>query len=142
MGNYMGKLTDQKIKSIKFEGKPKKISDGGGLHLLVNKSGKYWRHSYRFNKKQKTLAIGVYPTISLKQARKAHQNAKNCLDRGVDPCQAKTARVDLSSGAITFGHILKEWQLLRKKVWASTTAEKRKQVIERDIRDMGVSPSG
>jgi len=129
----MGKLTDQKIKNIKFEGKPKKFSDGEGLHLLVNKSGKYWRYSYRISNKQKTLALGVYPTVSLKEARKTHQNAKDHLGRGVDPGRAKIEQESLPENVRTFGSVLKEWQLLREKVWASATTEKRRQVIERDI---------
>lgn len=129
----MGKLTDTKIKNFKFAGKPKKYSDGGGLHLLVNATGKYWRYSYRFDKKQKTLAIGVYPSVSLKLARKAHMNARELLEKKVDPRLMKKARGTYAGDVITFGKILKEWQALREKTWAPATIEKRKQVIERDI---------
>ncbi len=54
-------LTDTACKNAKpkMDGKPAKLSDEKGLHLLVNQTGKYWRHSYRFNGKQKTLALGV-----------------------------------------------------------------------------------
>ena len=129
----MGKLTDTKIKSLTFKGKSKKYSDGGGLHLLVNTSGKYWRYSYRFGKKQKTLAIGVYPTISLKEARKSHQNAKDFLEQGIDPCRTKKTKKTLSENVISFEMILKEWQALNEKRWSLATTEKRRQVIERDI---------
>ncbi len=89
----MGKLTDKAVKAAKLEpGKStKKLADGGGFHLLVNKSGKYWRYSYRFydprkdKLTQRTLALGAYPKVSLKQARELHRDATALLDKGVNP---------------------------------------------------------
>ena len=74
-------LTNIAVKNAKptAEGKPVKITDGGGLYLLVNKTGKYWRYNYRYLKKQKTLALGVYPEISLAQARERHRKAREQL---------------------------------------------------------------
>ncbi len=64
-------LNDVHCKNAKPKDKDYKLSDGGGLYLLVKKTGsKYWRMNYRFNGKEKTLAIGVYPVITLKNARK------------------------------------------------------------------------
>lgn len=62
------KLTDTAVKNAKLqEGKSQsKYTDGGGLYLLVSKSGKYWRYNYRFNGKFKTLALGVYPRHNTK----------------------------------------------------------------------------
>jgi len=82
----MGKLTAQEVKNAKLETgkKLEKKFDGQGLFLLINKSGKYWRYQYRFVGKQKTLAIGVYPNVSLKEARKRHQTARELLDQGID----------------------------------------------------------
>ena len=63
-------LIDSVLRKAKPSPKPRKLSDGGGLHLLVQPSGsKLWRLAYRFGGKQKTLALGVYPAISLADAR-------------------------------------------------------------------------
>ncbi|MEH6542262.1 Arm DNA-binding domain-containing protein, partial [Halopseudomonas sp.] len=63
------KLTDTMVRQAKLRDKDYKLADGGGLYLLVKKSGaKCWRYDYRFASKRKTLSIGTYPTISLKSA--------------------------------------------------------------------------
>ena len=70
-------LTDTFVKSAKTTNKAgEKHSDGGGLYLLLKESGKYWRMNYRFGGKQKTLALGVYPSVSLKAARDKREKAK------------------------------------------------------------------
>ncbi|WP_051938206.1 Arm DNA-binding domain-containing protein [Ghiorsea bivora] len=73
------KLNDAKVKSAKLpQGKKQlKLSDGGGLHLYINDTGKYGRLSYRYADKQKTLALGVYPSVGLKGARTKTGLAKN-----------------------------------------------------------------
>ncbi|MEL6693190.1 MAG: Arm DNA-binding domain-containing protein, partial [Pseudomonadota bacterium] len=79
-------LTDMKIRALRPETKTKKYSDGGGLHLKVDPTGSpLWRCSYRFNGKQKTLAFGRYPEVSLAQARKKRDDAKRLLAKGIDP---------------------------------------------------------
>jgi len=80
------KLTVVTIKGAKPKDKPYKLIDGGGLHLLINKKGaKYWRYNYRYNAKHKTLSLGVYPDVSLKEARDLHYQAKKQLGEGIDP---------------------------------------------------------
>tara|TARA_B100000795_G_C22656960_1_gene382534 strand:- start:456 stop:677 length:222 start_codon:yes stop_codon:yes gene_type:complete len=72
----MGKRTATAVKKSKPEDKVFRISDGGGLFLEVRPNGsKYWRYHYRFFKKQKSLAIGVYPAVSLLRAREIHLEA-------------------------------------------------------------------
>lgn len=72
-------LTDSQIKKIKIppadQKAPDKYSDSGGLqlHVLAN-GGKYWRMAYRFNGKQKTFSIGIYPDVSLAEARVSSQS--------------------------------------------------------------------
>jgi integrase len=79
-------LTDVRIKAEKPAAKPRKISDSGGLHLLVNPNGnKLWRYSYRFGGKQKTMAMGQYPITGLKEAREKRDEAKRVLTQGLDP---------------------------------------------------------
>ena len=70
-------LTVAQIKNEKSTGKPIKLSDGGGLFLLIQLNDKkYWRLAYRFNGKQKTLALGVYPAVSLAKARERREDAR------------------------------------------------------------------
>lgn len=83
-------LTDVKIRKTKPGSKTVKIADGGGLHLQVTPAGgKYWRLAYRWHGKQKTLALGVYPTVSLADARRARDEAKAALTAGEDPAAKK-----------------------------------------------------
>ena len=84
-------LTDTFIRQVKHDGTPagNKFTDGQGLFLLVKSSGKYWRLNYRFNDKQKTLALGVYPAVSLAKARKRREAARELIADGIDPAQAK-----------------------------------------------------
>lgn len=65
-------LTDVFVKNVKSKGAAagEKHTDGGGLYLLVKKAGKYWRLDYRYLDKRKTLAVGVYPAVSLAQGRR------------------------------------------------------------------------
>ena len=68
-------LTDTFTRNTKHSGTPAgdKHSDGGGMYLHITKAGKYWRMNYRFAGKQKTLALGVYPAVSLAEARQGSQ---------------------------------------------------------------------
>jgi len=78
-------LTDTAARQAKFTDKAQKLFDEKGLFLLVNQSGKYWRVKYRFNNKEKTLALGVYPEVSLKEARLKCDDARKALAEGNDP---------------------------------------------------------
>jgi hypothetical protein len=79
-------LTDTAIRNKKSRRKPVKLFDGGGLFLLIQPHGtKLWRQAYRINGKQKTLAFGIYPTVSLADARAKRDAAKKILEDGGDP---------------------------------------------------------
>ncbi len=79
-------LTATAVRQALPKAKAYKLSDGHGLYLLVNPKGaKYWRYKYRYGGKEKPLALGVFPEVSLKDARVAHQTARTKLDKGVDP---------------------------------------------------------
>ncbi len=104
-------LTDLAIKRALPGAKIMKLSDGGGLQLWITPDGaKRWRIAYRFGGAQKTLAIGVYPDVGLKDARDARDGARQTLARGQDPSQvkkdAKAAQAD--AGANTFAAIADE----------------------------------
>jgi integrase len=85
-------LKDVTVRKAKPSAKPRKLSDGGGLHVLVQPTGgKLWRLAYRFAGKQKTLALGVYPIVSLEEARRRRDEAKKLLARSIDPSMQRKA---------------------------------------------------
>ena len=96
-------LTDAKIRALHGKALKGEIvgkaADGGGLNF---QNGKYWRMSYRFDGKQKTLALGVYPDISLKAAREARDKARTLLAQGIDPNEQKKGSTS-KTGAKDFG---------------------------------------
>ncbi|MEW5838353.1 MAG: integrase arm-type DNA-binding domain-containing protein [Pseudomonadota bacterium] len=91
-------LTDTNIRQTKPAATPIKLTDEKGLHLLINPNGsRYWRLNYRFDGKQKTLALGVYPDVSLKMARAQRDEARQLIANGTDPAELRKAeKVTLS----------------------------------------------
>ena len=105
-------LTDVKCRNAKGQIRPYKLSDGGGLHLLVKTDGaKYWRLAYRRHGKQRTLAVGVYPAVGLMEARAARDDAKRSLAANIDPSAAKRERMRAAKMATgnTFEAVAREW---------------------------------
>lgn len=106
-------LTDTFIRQVKHTGAPAgdKHTDGQGLILLVTSSGKYWRLNYRYTGKQKTLALGVYPAVSLAKARKRRDEARELLADGIDPSRAKQDEklTKLNAAAHTFEKVATTW---------------------------------
>jgi integrase len=85
-------LKDVAVRNAKPAAKARKLSDGGGLHVLIQPTGgKLWRLAYRFAGKQKTLALGVYPVVSLEEARRRRDEAKKLLARSIDPSVQRKA---------------------------------------------------
>lgn len=84
-------LSDTFVRQVKHAGAAagEKHTDGDGLYLLVKAAGKYWRFNYRHLGKQKTLALGVYPAVSLLAARKLRDKAREQLAAGKDPSAEK-----------------------------------------------------
>ena len=121
-------LTDMYVKNAKTspDGKPKKYTDGGGLYLNVTTSGKYWRYNYRFYGKQKTLALGSYPEISLRDARERHQEARDLLARGIDPSEHKklTRAAERALIEDSFEAVALEWFAKFSHTWADSTKDK------------------
>jgi len=105
-------LTDTKCRNAKGQIKSRKLSDGGGLHLLITPDGaKYWRLAYRWHGKQRTLALGVYPAVGLVEARAARDDAKRSLAANVDPSIVKRERKRAAKIATgnTFEAVAREW---------------------------------
>ncbi len=122
-------LNDTFIKnSTKYSGRPSgdKYSDGGGLHLHVMAAGKYWRMNYRLYSKQKTLALGVYPSVSLAQARKGRDEAKKLIAHGIDPSTAKqeAKQADKEAAANTYETVAREFHKLKTEGWSEAHAVK------------------
>lgn len=123
-------LTDTFVRQAKWSGKPTgdKFADGGGMYLLVKEAGKYWRMDYRHLGKRKTLALGVYPAVSLAKARKRREEARELLAEGEDPRAAKkdAHQAALSEAANTFEVVARDW--LEK------TAANRAEVTQGKVR--------
>ena len=84
------KLTESVVKQAKPTAKQFKLSDGGGLYLLVHSNGsKYWRFDFRFEGRQKSSSLGVWPEVSLAEARSRRNEAKSKIRDGVNPIQEK-----------------------------------------------------
>lgn len=109
-------LTDIKVRTAKPTDKQYKLTDGNGMHLLVHPNGsKYWRLQYRFGGKQKMLALGVYPEVTLADARARRDEARKLLANGVDPGdKKKNDKVELEE-ARTFEQLAVEWHATNKK---------------------------
>lgn len=106
------KLSDIAIRNAKAGDKTKRFPDGYGLVLEVRPTGgKYWRYNYRFAGKQKTLALGTYPEVSLADARAAHEKAYYLLAAGVDPSEVRRAEKQSSvlESVNTFEALAHEW---------------------------------
>ncbi|EPU1047493.1 integrase arm-type DNA-binding domain-containing protein [Raoultella ornithinolytica] len=109
-------LTDIKVRTAKPTDKQYKLTDGNGMHLLVHPNGsKYWRLQYRFGGKQKMLALGVYPDVSLADARARRDEARKLLANGIDPGDKKKNDKVEQEEARTFEQLAIEWHATNKK---------------------------
>src|SRR5690606_27280618 len=105
-------LTDLAVRKAAPRDKPYKLSDGGGLYLLVTAAGqRYWRMDYRFAEKRATAALGVYPTITLAEARTKRLEIKKQIAEGINP--AAKRKIDKITGPLasvnSFRAVAKEW---------------------------------
>lgn len=129
-------LTDTACRNAKPADKPRKLADGEGLYLLVKPTGaKYWRLKYRFAGKEKLLALGVYPEVTLAQAREERTKARELLRNGQDPATTrKLERLGVrNAGANTFEVLAREWFERRRETWVAAHADRILRRFERDI---------
>jgi integrase len=137
-------LTDVACRNAKPRAKLYKLSDFGGLCLRVTPTGgKYWVLRYRLDKKQKELSLGVYPTVSLLDARAAREDAKRLLREGGDPAIAKlTQRINASiERAGTFADVASDWFKTKSNRLSDRYAGQIKARLEADIfPDLGKLP--
>jgi integrase len=140
-------LTDLFIRKLKHSGKPSgdKYSDGRSLYILVKESNKYWRMNYRYDGKHKTLALGIYPEVSLAEARELSADARKLLRAGVDPNpkKEKESEQSLEENLQTFEALAREWLIKMGASRGAATQNKVLAWLEHDlfpfIGDMPVS---
>jgi integrase len=114
-------LTDLTIRNAKPAEKQQKLYDGGGLHLLVTPAGgKRWVLKYRFGGKEKSLALGTYPSVTLVEARKRRDEARDKLAAGIDPSETKKAekRTQRLNAENSFEAIAREWHAKYAPTWS------------------------
>ncbi len=127
------KLTDAKLRTLT---EPGKHFDGGGLYLELTKAGgRYWRMKYRFEGKEKLLAFGVYPAVSLKAARELAATAKKTMQGGADPGQLrKEAKIKTTHETVnTFEAVARDWLTHQAARWALVTSTRIRASLEADI---------
>jgi len=130
-------LTDTFVRQVKHKGTEigERYADGGGMYLRVKAAGKYWRMDYRFEGKAKTLALGVYPEVTLAEARQRRDRARKTLAHGIDPSVAKreekTARAE--AAANTFEAVSRDWLENTANKRAEITQAKITNWLEKDV---------
>jgi len=130
------KLTDSACRNAKPKKKPYKIADGGGLYLLVKPDGaKYWRVKYYHLGKEKLLALGVYPLVTLAAARDNREGAKKLLAAGTDPMTAKKdgIRKAVRNASNTFEVVAREWHGNQLGGWSKDYADNILRRLEVDV---------
>ncbi|MCU0831138.1 MAG: Arm DNA-binding domain-containing protein [Rhizobiaceae bacterium] len=139
-------LSDRQISGLKLGAGPRKISDGGGLHLLVTPQGsKLWRMAYRFEAKQKLLSFGSYPAVTLSAARAKRDAAKALLASGVDPAaQAKVQKAAATvASASTFELVALEMLAKDEREGKpATTVNKKRWLLSLAASSLGNRPIG
>ena len=129
-------LSDTAIRSAKPQDKPAKLFDGGGLFLLVTPNGgKWWWLKYRFGGKEKLLSLGVYPAVSLKEARKRREEAKEQIAMGIDPgANRKAVKEAVRAEAVnSFEVVTREWHDKQKDTWVKSHGDK---IFARFVNDI------
>jgi integrase len=129
-------LTDKTIRAVKHGNKPARLFDAGGLYLEVAPNGgKWWRLKYRFAGKEKRLSLGVYPHISLKQARDRRDDAKKLLANGVDPSEQRkaTKAAVTERAANSFEAVAREWFASFSKKWVKGHSDKILRRLEHNV---------
>ena len=136
-GGIARRLSDKACKAfMTHKAHGKKLSDGGGLYLLITLAGgAVWRIKYRIEGKEKTYSIGPYPQVSLVAARAALDEVKTLLRENKDPVtQRRINRAEANASSdTTFEGIAAEWLTMKEKEWSTTHYIKSCRALERDI---------
>lgn len=130
------KLSETAIRKAKPEEKTYKMADGGGMYLEVTPTGsKYWRLKYRFNGKEKRLALGVYPDVPLALARERREAARKLLANDVDPglLKKQTKHANKENAANSFEAVAREWFAKHSTNWVPRHGERILRRLEKDL---------
>lgn len=130
------KLNARTVDTSKAKDKAYKLSDGGGLYLLVNTNGsRYWRLKYRVAGKEKLLALGVYPDVSLADARAKRDEAKRTLAAGGDPGEVKQTEKQAKILAVSnsFEALAIEWHEHKRPNWSQGYASDILEYLQKDV---------
>ncbi|MCK4125281.1 integrase arm-type DNA-binding domain-containing protein [Ralstonia pseudosolanacearum] len=137
-------LTDIQIRAATPKEKQYRLADSGGMYLEIRPNGgRYWRLKYRFGGKEKALTIGVYPDVSLKEARAKRDAAKKQLADGVDPSFAKqaTKRTTRLNAENSFEAVAREWHAKFSPTWSKSHGDRILRRLEVDAFPwIGVRP--
>lgn len=127
-------LTDTAVRNAKSKEKDRKPFDGGGLFLLVKPNGaRYWRFKYRFHGREKLLALGVYPDVTLKSARDKRDDARKLIADGIDPSKARKAEKAARNNENSFEAIAREWWGNRESNWSESHSSRIMLRLENDV---------
>ncbi|MBN1225001.1 MAG: integrase arm-type DNA-binding domain-containing protein [Candidatus Aminicenantes bacterium] len=128
-------LTDTKIRNAKPPEKPRKLFDGGGLFLLLTPKGsKLWRLKYRVQGKEKLLALGSYPEISLSEARRRREDTRSQIANGIDPGAVRKAQKQAATEETeTIEVIAREWHEKFQSTWTTGHAVTIMSRLQRDL---------
>ena len=129
-------ISDREISNAKGGDKPYRLFDGDGMYIEVYPNGaKYWRLKYRFAGKEKRLALGVYPDVTLKKARSRCEAARCMLREDVDPSEhKKIARASrFAATANSFESVALEWLLKQKPIFAASHWTRLDTLLRRDL---------
>ena len=129
-------LTALEVSKSKAADKPQRLADGGNMYLLIQPNGaKYWRLDYRLAGKRKTLAIGVYPDMSLSDAREQREQARKLIANGVDPVAVKQAQKASTIEKVenSFEVIAREWFVRHAPNWKENHSSKIIARLEKDV---------
>ena len=135
-GKGIEKLSDVAAKNAAPKDKPYKLADGAGLYLEVMPTGsKYWRLKFRYAGKEKRLALGVYPAVTLKSARKAARDARDGLAAGIDPTETRRQdKLERSVGAAnSFRAVALEWYEKEKPHWSESHIKRAGWLLEKNL---------
>ena len=148
MAKPINKLSALEVEKAKGKNADYKLSDGGGLYLLVTPSGgRLWRLNYRFDSKQKTLFLKSYPDISLGDARERRDEARKLLANGIDPdtvisnkakknlvAAVKAAEKQQADYVLnTFEKVARDWHASKISEWSDSHADRLMRQLERDV---------
>ena len=135
-------LSDIKVKSLKAGIKPDgtatsksyKVTDERGLYLEVTpKGGKRWRFKYRFGGKEKLLSLGLYPDVSLKQARERREDHRKHVANGIDPSDLRKAEKQSTGDQNSFETVAREWHRKFSATWSESHSSRTLIRLEQNV---------